>query len=218
MGTLKAVKLTMQLLDYFEAEQLDVLLEPTVLLALLVEHGRDKDELKAALQSGTLPGDLLLELVKEKGAQTLWDSLSPRVRGGAPEKTPEPPPTKPASVKTVFKDVPMGWIVALAGSVGATMHIVGVLPEWGSGISLGAVVFAVVLGTAGGAWGARRTSTTAGAVGGLILALTSVGLAALLGPRLPPGRLVVIMIVGIATFVAFLAYELVRRRDTIDGF
>lgn len=46
-----------------DADKLDILLEPTNLLRLLLLYGGDEDDLKGQLAGGKIPGELLLELL-----------------------------------------------------------------------------------------------------------------------------------------------------------
>lgn len=79
----RTAKVLLELVELAPAEQLEVMLDPVVLLELLDAFGKSaadpadqrrmsREATKAALGSGTLPGELLRDLLKEHGAAAVW--------------------------------------------------------------------------------------------------------------------------------------------------
>ncbi len=67
MPATKSAEVLLKLLEKVpDSKKLSKLLEPENLLALLQSRGKSQDELRKRLQSGTIPGELLLELLDEE--------------------------------------------------------------------------------------------------------------------------------------------------------
>ena len=67
MATAKSVQSLMKLLDKVpNANKISILLEPENLLKLLQIYGHNKDDIRRKLKSGTIPGELLLELLERE--------------------------------------------------------------------------------------------------------------------------------------------------------
>lgn len=191
----------LKLLKHTSAERLEVMLDPVQLVGLLGSFGHDKAEIEAQLQAGTKPGELLLALFEQHDAELVWQALPLRTRSlaKAAEEDAERGSTVQEQLDSVGVTRPRlpGAIVALTGSVWAAMYILGSVPAWGSGMTIGSLVFAVLAGLLGGAWATRDVTSTAGALAGLACALVTITLAWLVSTYsdAPPGRLIVMAVV-----------------------
>lgn len=86
----------LELLDLVpDADRLDRLLDTANVLKLLLLNGRDDKQIRAQLTGGWLPGELLIQLIKERGVNTLWQQLDqpyePASTAGQSD-VPKPPP------------------------------------------------------------------------------------------------------------------------------
>ncbi|MCA9613537.1 MAG: hypothetical protein KC586_12345, partial [Myxococcales bacterium] len=78
----KVLDVLLELTDLAPVEQIEVMLEPQVLVELLDAFGHPRDETKRRLASGTLPGELLRDLLKEHGAAAVWERVPPSAQRG----------------------------------------------------------------------------------------------------------------------------------------
>lgn len=221
-----AAHVLLKLLEHTSAGRLEVMLDPVELLGVLTAFGWKKEEIEAELKKGRKPGELLLELFEEHGAAAVWDALPPRAQSRAAEA--DKASTKKATVSGQLAEVGLhrgrlpGAIVALTGSVWAAMYILGSTPDWGRGMTLGTIALAVVCGVVGGAWSTRDAISSAGALGGLACALTTLLVAWVVSQYLssPPGRLVIIGVVlpGALVGLGVAAWGLRRWKREVQGF
>ena len=211
----RTAKALVKLLRRVPAERLEVMLEPDVLLLLWVESGRGKDELEAKLEAKTLPGELLLELIDARGADALWESLSPRIRSRAKAREGRVDPLERIYGESFSRRRTAGVFAGLCALVWSAMWVVGIFPEWGCGLSLGPVVASLLGGALSGALIARQQGLGApiGFVAGAVN-LLSAWLWASFGPA--PGRLVAVLAVlpGVLLGLGLLAW---LDRDRGEG-
>ena len=224
-----AGQVLLKLLQHTSAARLEVMLDPVELIGLLLAFGWNKEDVEAELKKGRKPGELLLQLFEEHGAEAVWNALPPRAQSKAVEAEKARATAKEkATVTGQLSEVGLtrarlpGAIVALTGSVWAAMYILGSTPEWGSGVSLGTVALAIVCGVVGGAWSTRDAMSTAGAMAGLACALTTLLIAWLVSGQLdsPPGRLVVLATVlpGALVGLGVAGLLLKRWKKDVKGF
>ena len=186
VSRLRSLTLLPKLLRHTSPERLELLLEPEILVVLLLELGWSKEDIAAAVErEKKIPGDLLLELFEKHGGDVVWETLPPRVQSRAKE------PPKAALLDDIPRSAAVGGVVALCGVTPAAMMVLGVIPELGQGLSMTAVMTALTGGLLGGVisipW-----ARTAGILGGLTCASTTLALAALIAPYFDePGRLAV---------------------------
>lgn len=219
-----AAQVLLKLLKHTSAERLEVMLDPVELIDLLVSFGWKKEDIERELGEGRKPGELLLRLFEEHGADAVFDALPPRAQSRA--KTIAEQSKKKATVSGQLESMGLprrrlaGALVALTGSVWAAMYILGSTPEWGSGMSIGSVAFAVIAGVAGGAWSTRDETSSAGALGGLACAVTTLLVAWVVSTQLvdPPGRLIVIGAVLPGALVGLAVAGLLLRRRDVSAF
>lgn len=169
----------LKLLQQVDAERLEVLLDAHVMLHLLQETGTADEELRQRLAAGEKPGTLLLALLEEHSADELWAMIPDELR----EHTLAVVRERQAESTEVEKQRMVPMIVGLVGAVLPTMYALGVFPEWGSGVTLGGVVFAIAVSGGAGAWASpvdRFSAFVACAAGGA----TSVVAGSLLAPHL----------------------------------
>ena len=224
-----AAQVLLKLLKHTSPTRLEVMLDPVELLGLLSAFGWKKEEVEAELKKGRKPGELLLQLFEEHGSEAVWQALPPRSQSKATEaEKADAERTENATVTGQLAEVGLhrrrlgGAIVALTGSVWAAMYILGSTPDWGRGMTLGTVAFAVVCGVVGGAWSTRDAVSSAGALGGLVCALTTLTIAWIVSGHLEsePGRLVVLGVVlpGALLGFAVAGYGLRRWKKEVQGF
>ena len=269
MAAARTAKVLLELVELAPAEQLEVMLDPVVLLELLDAFGKSaadpadsgkksaadpadsgkksaadpadsgkksaadpadsgktsREATKAALESGTLPGELLRDLLKEHGAEAVWARVPPdrqRVAKVAP-----PPPSLGILDRLQSKERSRAErYVALAGltsMVWSAMWMAGAFPEWGRGPGLGTTIASVLGGAACFATITRPRS--AGMVGGFVAGLCNVGAAWLWVRHYPDvhvGRLAVIAIVLVplmtGLFFAWLFERLLAPGAAPRGF
>lgn len=221
-----AAQVLLKLLKHTSAERLEVMLDPVELIDLLMAFGHTKASVQADLAKGRKPGELLLELFEQHGADAVWDALPPRAQSRAVEAKKES--ERKATVSGQLDDVGLhkgrlaGAIVALTGSVWAAMYILGATPDWGRGVTLGTVALAIVCGVVGGAWSTRDEASSAGAMGGLACALTTLLIAWVVSHQLstPPGRLIIMGVVlpGALIGLGVAAWGLRRWKKEVQGF
>ena len=149
-----------------DANQLEVLLEPSNLLYLLTQNGRTETTVKSALQSGTKPGELLLALFHEEHtADELIASLpEARREAGKATKTETAVPRKaPAKqpIPTIQED---DWAGSLLGkytfylaigvvaltAVLPAMALTGFLPMDIFSTTMSTTLFSAVVGAVAG--------------------------------------------------------------------
>ena len=221
-----AAQVLLKLLKHTSAERLEVMLDPVELLGLLASFGHDKATIEAELQKGRKPGELLLQLFEAHGADAVWDALPPRAQSKA--KLAETESKKKATVSGQLEEAGLhrgriaGAVVALTGSVWAAMYILGSTPDWGSGVTIGTVALAIVCGVVGGAWSTRDAVSSAGALGGLACALTTLTIAWVVSGFLhePPGRLIIVGVVlpGALIGLGVAGWGLRRWKKEVQGF
>jgi len=231
----RTAKVLLELVDLAPAEQLEVMLDPVVLLELLDAFGKSaadpadqgkksREATKAALKSGTLPGELLRDLLKEHGAEAVWARV-PLDRQHVAK--PEAPPSLGILDRLQSKERSRAErYVAIAGLtsfVWSAMWMAGAFPEWGRGPSLGTTIASVLGGAACFATITRPRS--AGMVGGFVAGLCNVGAAWLWVRHYPDvhvGRLAVLAIVLLpllsGLFFAWLFERLLSTRSAPRGF
>ncbi len=210
----------LKLLKHTSASRLEVMLDPVELLGLLDSFGYETEEIEAAFKRGTKPGELLLQLFEEHGAETVWDALPPRAQSRAEQGEKEF--KRKTTVRGQLEDVGLhrgriaGAVVALTGSVWAAMYVLGATPDWGRGMTIGSAAFAVVCGVLGGAWSTRDANSSAGAWGGLACASLTLTIATIAGSYLddPPGRWIVLAVVMPGALVGMGVTSWVLKRGT----
>jgi len=106
MASAKTAQVLIKLLEKVpDSQKLSTLLEPANLLILLHHYGHNIDDLRTRLQTGTLPGELLLELLEqEPNADRLLERLGPSAtqpkpagNTAKPAETPAPTAATPAT-------------------------------------------------------------------------------------------------------------------------
>ncbi|MEQ9322063.1 MAG: hypothetical protein RIF41_23040 [Polyangiaceae bacterium] len=165
------------LLDHTSADQLETLLEPVHLLIVLEGCGRDRETIQHAIDTGAVPGTLLLALFDEgRTAEELVAMLPDgalertrarsKARGDADEKPVRRADLDPSLALTdLNRPAVIAWFAALTVPA---MLASGALPEWTIATST-AVPGAIVAAGAAGAFIAEPTRLrVAGLVAGLV--------------------------------------------------
>lgn len=220
MSTARSVKILLELAELAPVEQLEVMLEPVVLLELLDAFGHPREETKAALGAGTLPGELLRGLLETHGAEAVWEKVPPSAKRGVRPA--------PAPAEGIFgrlqneKQLPRAqrWtsLAGLCVLVWAAMWMAGAFPEWGVGPGLGTAIASCLGGAA--AFGALTVPRSAGMLGGFLAGLANVGVAWLWRahyPHVPVGRLVSIALVALPLVSGLLLSWALERALTVRG-
>ncbi len=220
----RTAKVLLELVDLAPAEQLEVMLDPIVLLELLDAFGKSREATKAALGSGTLPGELLRDLLKEHGAAAVWARVPlDRQRVAKAEAPPSLGILDRLQSKERSRAERYVAIAGLTSFVWSAMWMAGAFPEWGRGPTLGTTIASVLGGAACFATITRPRS--AGMVGGFVAGLCNVGAAWLWVRHYPDvhvGRLAVLAIVLLpllsGLFFAWLFERLLSTRSAPRGF
>lgn len=130
MGTAPArssADILLELLDKVpDAATLEVLLESEHLLALLRLHGWSDADVRHALRGGTLPGELLLQLLaKEPDAKKLLAELgNPAPRPASKKPTASPVSHVASVVLGLLLAIPSGWFLFVKLDV---LHVPGLI-------------------------------------------------------------------------------------------
>jgi hypothetical protein len=203
----------LKLLKQVDAERLEVFLEPHVMLHLLQETGIGDEALHARIAAGEKPGTLLLSLLQEHTADELWAMIPDELREHSLSVVRERQAEQLEKGPQV-RTAPL--LVGLVGAILPTMYALGTFPEWGSGVTLGGVVFAIVLSGAAGAWSLpsdRFTGAVACAVGSVVSVVAGSLLAPHLGdfPRL--GVLAALAPAMLVTALLWLGLTWYRKRE-----
>ncbi len=209
------------LLKRCDAARLEAMLEPTTLLALLVEHGHSKEQMQAELDSGTLPGELLLELFENNGADAVWAAVPARIQSRVDEG--ERPQTVFDGGWEATWPERIGIITVLCAVVWSTMYVLGAFPEWGRGLASGPATFGILAAAIGGAL-SRSTERTAGALSAMFGVLFGL-FAGWVGAHFvddPPSRWQTMGVVVAATLPALAVHTWLvarfRRKNTPQAF
>jgi len=223
------VDLLMKLLDRVpDADALERLLDAENLLAVLKHVGRSEDDVRAAIEGGARPGDLLLEVLDEgHHADDLLTILPPpgearqetKPRSSAARAPREKREKRPKREKITFESLGLttlnkvGGIVAIVAIVIPGMIVGGFFPLWYGGDPVPWYVVALSLGAIGGALFARgRTPIWVGALGGAAAAVGGVALiVAMTADRLSVLKLELVLWVVLGALPGFLLYLLLGR-------
>ncbi len=107
-------------------------------------------------------------------------------------------------------------VVGLVGAILPTMYALGTFPEWGTGVTLGGVAFAVVVSGGAGAWAwpaDRFAAAVACATGAVVSVFSGAWLASYLSdfPRL--GVLAALLPAALVAGLLWLGLTWYRRRE-----
>ncbi|MCB9602197.1 MAG: hypothetical protein H6721_15630 [Sandaracinus sp.] len=209
----RTIDVLLELTELAPVEQIEVMLEPQVLVDLLDTFGHPREETKRRLASGTLPGELLRDLLKEHGAAAVWERVPPSAQRGMRE------PKKPrrgilGRLETKERSRAERWtsVAGLCALIWSGMWMAGAFPEWGRGPSLGTTIASCLGGAA--IFGPLTVPRSAGMIGGFLAGAANV-LAAWLWlthfPEIRVGRLAVLAIVLLPLLLGLLFSWLFER-------